>query len=376
MAFKFNTKTDRFVIIGSIAALLILLTIFLVRGCSKQHVYYDKPVENEDEIIENYEEPEEEKEEYTDLRPLSLLTGLPTDYKEKLNQRPFAAVITNSSEAWPHSGIAAADIIYEVMVEGVNTRMVAIFQSELPEKIGPIRSIRDYFVDIAFNHDAMLVHHGSSPGGLDRMSALGIERFDGMQLEGSIFWRDQTRPDWFGGTRGLEHSSFTGGEGLLTHMENRGDRATFSDNHDFVFIFDEIPANIESNGSAKYIRVPFSFTYPRIFVFDEEIGAYLVENANSPLLDAENREQVVVANVLIQFTPISVIDNAGRLAVTTVGSGDGLLARDGQYFPVRWEKSSHTAPMRWYFENDEPVVLSAGNTWINIVHTSTNIIFE
>jgi len=316
--------------------------------------------------------------------PFSRLTGLPI-YEEYLYRRPFAAVINNSGQALPQSGIASADIIYEVLAEGDVTRLVGIFQSYLPEKIGPMRSARDYFIDFALNHDALFIHHGSSPGGYSRINTLRITNLDGMALEGSVFWRDRSYPEWAfnTGTRPFEHSSFTGRERLENHVYNRGIRDYWpSESAEYGFNFSQMPIQqaeltVDSIfGQAYSIHVPFSALYFRRFVFDPETGLYMAENRHGTHYDAETGEPVGFANVLIQLANMRVVDAVGRRTIDTVGSGDGYLVHGGRYQPVRWVKDSHVSPMRWYYPDGTPLVLQPGRVWICVFQSSGNVVFE
>ncbi|CAM5214030.1 hypothetical protein UACE39S_04412 [Ureibacillus acetophenoni] len=72
------------------------------------------------------------------------------------NMRPIIATINNHPAARPQSGLGSADVVYEMLAEGDVTRFLALYQSELPEKIGPVRSARDYFIEIALGLDALL----------------------------------------------------------------------------------------------------------------------------------------------------------------------------------------------------------------------------
>ena len=310
--------------------------------------------------------------------PFSRLTGLPI-YEEYMYRRPFAAVINNSSRALPQSGVGTADIIYEVLAEGDITRLVGIFQSYVPEKLGPMRSARDYFVDFAFNHDATFIHHGASPGGYSRIWSLRVNNLDGMALEGSVFWRDRTYPEWAHntGTRPFEHSSFTGNERLTAHLANRGIRDYWPEDADafgFEFIQGSRPA--VEGGQAYVVTVPFSALYYRRFIFDPETSLYMAENRHGQHMDAETGEQVGVSNILVQFTTMRVVDGEGRRVIDTVGEGTGHLISGGRYQPVRWAKDSHTDPMRWYFPDGTPLTLSPGRVWICVFQTGGSIIFE
>jgi len=310
--------------------------------------------------------------------PISRLTGLPIE-DEYVNRRPFAAVINNSSRALPQSGVGAADIIYEVLAEGDVTRLVGIFQSYIPEMIGPMRSARDYFIDFAFNHGAVFVHHGASTSGYARINSLSATNLDGMALEGTVFWRDRSFPEWTGNTgrRAIEHSSFTGNERLLNHVANRGIRDYWpEDAAGYGFNFTFAPQAEQVGGQAYMVHVPFSALYWRRFEFDPETGLYMAENRQGPHMDANTGEPVGTSTILIQFTSMRVIDGVGRRAVDTIGSGSGYMISGGRYQPILWAKDSHTAPTRWYFADGTPLQLAPGRVWICVFQSNGNVVFE
>ncbi|WP_374701220.1 DUF3048 domain-containing protein [Thalassobacillus sp. C254] len=71
--------------------------------------------------------------------------------------------MNNHPEARPQSGLQHADVVYEVLSEGAVTRFVAIYQSQQPVRIGPVRSARGYHINLANGFDAFFVTHGWSP---------------------------------------------------------------------------------------------------------------------------------------------------------------------------------------------------------------------
>ena len=321
-------------------------------------------------------EPEVEEVYYEeeDPEPVGLLTGLPI-YEGYVNRRPVAVVINNHFSALPQSGMVAADVVYEVLSEGDITRLIAFFQSEIPEKIGPIRSTRCYFADFAMNHDAVFVHHGWTQTGILRLLDYGVDRMDGMDLEGRVFWRDRSFPGWMNTDRrrALEHSSFSGWERILGYMESREMRADLNEG-DFGFQFGDIA--VAPKKRAERVTVPFSTAYARHFVFIPEAGHYIVENRNGPHLEAETGEPLTVKNVLIQITGMRVVEpRMGYREVDTLGTGRGYLATGGRVFTLRWEKEAHNEPMRWYFECGTPLVLTPGRTWINVLQNTAEPVF-
>jgi len=310
--------------------------------------------------------------------PTWMLTGLPID-EEHAQRRPMAVVINNSRDAWPQSGLPSADVIYEVLTEGDITRLLALFHSALPEKIGPVRSTRDYFSDMALNHDAIFVYHGGTVDGYERVRSLIPDNLDGMSLEGTVFWRDRTYPAWTGNTRqrAMEHSSYTGRQRIVDYIQQENMRQRVGDAEDYGFTFGDIPEEVARAGSTENLSVVYSTAYIRNFIYDPQLGHYLVENRLGAHTDADTREQLTANNILIQRTQKRVVDPvAGYRSVATVGSGDGYLVADGQYYELRWEKTSHTSPMRWYFKCDTPLVLTRGKTWICVFQDTGTIRFD
>ena len=109
--------------------------------------------------------------------------------EEENMRRPVLATINNHPLARPQSGISEADIVYEFVAEGNVTRLLALFQSELPEEIGPIRSARDYFIHIAKGLDAFYVAHGYSPDARALLQTDFVDNVNGMQYDGTLFKR-------------------------------------------------------------------------------------------------------------------------------------------------------------------------------------------
>jgi len=375
--------------------LILLLAFIVVVGCSSNEteeidwfegdifILMPSPAPLAETIMHEFSPPVEESPmEFLPFLipdgPFSRLNGLPI-YEDYQYRRPLAAVINNSTRALPQSGISAADIVYEVLAEGDVTRLVGIFQSYIPEKIGPMRSARDYFIDFALSHDALFLHHGASPGGYSRIWNLRITNLDGMALEGSVFWRDRTYPYWAvnTGTRPLEHSSYTGKERLFNHIENRSIRNYWNEeSEDYGFNFSFFPPTSEEGDEANIVMVPFSALYFRRFVFNPETGLYYLENRQGYHMDELTGQQVSVGNILIQFANMRVIDGAGRRTVDTIGSGDGYIIHGGRYQPIRWARDSHTSPTRWYFPDGSPLVLAPGRVWICVFQSNGNVVFE
>jgi hypothetical protein len=305
------------------------------------------------------------------------LTGLPFSNDEALRQRRPIAVMHNNihqpggrHHALPMWGIGQADIIYEVMVEGSTSRMLALYQDfALIPKIGAVRSARTYFLELALAYDAVLVHDGQSPDAWREMRAWGMDRIDGY-ISPTPFRRDNSdRPGV-----SSEHTLFTSGERLMAPFERIARQTTGEGFHNGLrFGENEVLAD---GGVADTVTVPF--TNSKRTVFTQNEGLYYVEQYNAPFIDGEDGEQVAVTNLLIVQAGISVIpgDTEGRLRADLQSGGSGYYAAGGKYIPIRWERESRTGPFSYFTDSGEPLVMLPGKTYVCIVQLSSTPVFE
>ena len=98
----------------------------------------------------------------------------------KGNDRPIAVMIDNHSGAWPQAGLQDAYMVYEIVVEGGETILMALFKGTNPEKIGPVRSARHYFIDYAMENDAIYTHFGQSPQAESDIKKYSINDINGI----------------------------------------------------------------------------------------------------------------------------------------------------------------------------------------------------
>ena len=167
-----------FVVVSMICAGIILGVLHFRNS---QHV--EEPPKQEDVLGANDneenkddEEQKEPEEEYTGPK---IFTG---------NSRPYAVMIDNETAVKSHAGLNDAYMLYEFIVEGGETRIMAFFKGTMPEKIGPVRSARHYFLDYAMEHDAIFVHFGWSPKAMEDIKTLNINNINGIYDD--FYWRE------------------------------------------------------------------------------------------------------------------------------------------------------------------------------------------
>ena len=149
----------------------------------------------------------------------------------KGNDRPIAVMIDNHKGALPHSGLSNAYMVYEIIVEGGESRLMALFKGANLEKIGPVRSSRHYFLDYALENDAIYVHYGWSPQAESDIKSLGINNINGL-VDDSVFWRvkDKSAP----------HNAVTSTAKILEDAKSKGYKTTSDVSSILKYSVDEI----------------------------------------------------------------------------------------------------------------------------------------
>ncbi len=282
--------------------------------------------------------------------------------------RPVAVMVNNLKKALPQQGVSQADLIYEAVAEGGITRMLAVYQSvEGVGEIGSVRSARDYFVSLAFGHDAIFLHAGGSPMAYDAIQDWGVTALDCVNgpYEGTLFWRDPDRRK----SMGYEHSVLTAGEkiGALLPTYKRVSlehRAGYDCGLTFMG-----PDETAAGTKAERVEVTFSSYKTGVFTYDPVLKQYLVEEYGAPYIDGNTGEQVAVKNVLVLYTDISAIkgDDKGRQSVRVTGTGSGCFFCDGVRQEIAWAKKSSDSPMTYTAADGSPLKLGVGRSYINIV---------
>ena len=152
----------------------------------------------------------------------NLLTGCNDLTDEAIGKRPVAVMVNNIPAALPQYGISAADIIFELPVEGNQTRLMALYAdyTQVP-KICAIRSCRYYYPAIAKGFDAYYVHWGMDETVRGYVNSLKMDRFDGMNNRAGLYGRDSARRS---AGYSLEHTGYFDGTRFVKAVNSLGMR--------------------------------------------------------------------------------------------------------------------------------------------------------
>lgn len=342
-------------------ALLFVVVIFLVfvaAGCGQQP---------EPEVIEPpeqvYEPPVVEPDvEEEPVYPFTFaLTGVGTESTDH-SIRPIMVMIENSPQARPQSGMHMADIVYEVLAEGNITRFLTVFQSEEPEVIGPVRSIRPYMIQVADGIDPVIAHAGWSPEAQRMLTT--VRRANLNQVVGAdhlYFWRSNERR--------APHNLYTSIEKIREGQEAKQFREEWN-----KITLNFNPDDHEYTGEAAHkVKVNYYSTYHVSYEYDDEEGTYKRFMLDQPHVDKETDTQLTAHNIIIAETAHRVLDNAGRREIDVKGPGDGYLVQQGKVEKVTWETIDGFIRV---FKDGEELHLVPGKTWINIVPIGSTIEIE
>ncbi|MFC5713917.1 DUF3048 domain-containing protein [Thalassorhabdus alkalitolerans] len=284
------------------------------------------------------------------------LTGEQAD--SHIVNRPLAVIINNHPEARPQSGLQHADVVYEVLSEGAVTRFVAIYQSQQPVRIGPVRSARGYHIDLANGFDAFFVTHGWSPEAERMLENNAAPYLSGLHHDGTLFQRSSDRS--------APHNSYISYIDALSGLTSKGYEAEY-EVRPLPFAEEE---TLEQTAEASKAEINYLDQYDVTYTFDQQSGSYLRATDNKKDIDLETQEPITISNILILEAPHKEVDEQGRRSIELSTGGNGILLQKGQAYDVEWKNiDGRLLPVK----NGKTVPLVPGNTWINIVPSSPGV---
>jgi hypothetical protein len=327
----------------------------------------------------NQEENPQESPEPTPnpaLNAVNPLSGLPIE-EEKTRIRPISIVLSNDPAALPMNGVSQADIIYEYLVEGGLTRMMAVFKDFTDVRmVGSIRSARHYTVEITESHDALFVHAGGSPQAMSEIRSRGITNFDEVySTRRNIFFRSRTR---ISGRR-LEnlHSLVTTNARFEQWLPQYNIRTEHNANYEqgFIFTDDAVPTG---GSDASEVVIRYSGAKISTFSYNESGNVYHLRQYARDFTDANNNVRVGFTNIIVMKTSVTGIpdDDSGRRHIETVGSGEGYFVNGGKHIEIRWSRADKASPFVYTHLDGTPLEFGRGATFIGIIPTRNVVDFR
>lgn len=303
---------------------------------------------------ESEQEEPAEREEEPDGQAAAPFTG--ETEGGPFTSRQVMAVINNHPDARPQTGLNEADIVFEFIAEYNVTRFVALYQSSFPEVIGPIRSARDYFVELASAYDAFFVAHGYSPDARTMLESGMVDHINGIRYDGTLFQRTADRV--------APHNSYITSENIGIGMEMTDASPDYSVKAPYTFLKGAENGKISEQASMLEVRYGQSANFTSSFTYDETAQRYKRSSGGLPTVDKETLQQAEVANVLVFEADHVTIDAEGRQSIDLESGGAALLFQKGGVREIEWMSQDG---MLIPTADGERVGLVPGKTWIHIV---------
>ena len=346
---------------GSTKIIIFLLLVIVIAGGILAYQIFTKqntPI-NTEENREVASEPEPESAPEP-VKQVQIYKG---------EDRPIAVMIDNHTGAWPQAGLNKAYMVYEIIVEGGETRLMALFKGQDLSTIGPVRSSRHYFLDYALENDAIYVHYGWSPQAQSDIPKLGINNINGITESSEIFWRSKEKS--------APHNAVTSTEKILKSANAKKYRTTSTKESVLNYVADEF--DLESEIIANKVVIPHSDLQKVSYEYDAEKKVYNRYARNKAQKDWTTGDAVQTKNIIITMCDNYTLadkENKGRQGLKNIGTFNGYYITNGKAIKIKCIKSDRNKQTIYQDLDGNEINVNDGNTFVHICPTNSNISFE
>lgn len=342
----------RRIILSSLAILVVLAG---TAGCKR---------ETDNGVVSTWPNADSERSVPKPVEPPRWpLTGLEAPSGDAIVQRVVSVKIENSPAARPHHNIQLADVVYETVTEGGITRFNALYHSQAPDSLGPVRSARLSDLYIVPQYKALFAFSGASSTVNGAIAAAGL---DNLSQDAGV-----SAPYRRVSGRSAPHNLFGSVPAVRDVAAQRG-MATTAEITGLAFD----RRSVEATPTITKITVPFSPANTVVWTYDQASNAYLRVNNGRPFQDAGTGEQVRATNVVVMWAQHNAVsrDKTGSTTFDIIleGSGRASVFRDGQRYDGMWE-ATRDAPPVFKAEDGTQIRLTPGTTWMQVVRPEVNI---
>lgn len=286
-----------------------------------------------------------------------LLDGTPVADQTATTAPVTAIMLENSPDARPQSGLKQAQVVYEAIAEGGITRFLALYQQNKPQLIGPVRSVRMYYVDWAAPYQASISHIGGSAAALAEVRNGNYRDLDQF-FNAAYYWRatDRYAPhnvytsfeklDALNAAKGYTSSSFTG----LIRTDSKPTGTPDATN-----------INVTISGPL----------YNSQYTYDPATNTYQRNQAGAPHLDREDGQITPSVVVVLKVDMSLIMEDGWRENITTNGSGEAQIFQNGTAQTATWSKADRASPLKLTGADGKDLAFNRGQTWITAIPTNT-----
>ena len=270
-------------------------------------------------------------------------------------QTPLAVLLDNTESGFPQSGLSAADFIAEMPVEGTTTRLMAMFYNRDPGVVGPIRSARPYFLDLAQAFRGVMVHDGGSPESLAVIEQRSIQTINSQRPGGVTFTRQSGRS--------APYNLYTQGGQLRSAVAALGLNSSTQ-------VSNRVPELTEIAPAARTAAINYGASQSS-FVYQASSNHYQWLRGSSPATDAANGQPVQVDAVLIAHITAQQLpnDTEGRLYIPLDQGGRATLLLNGRSTAGEWRIGGPASAGGLVFVDEEGSIVNLAGlkVWASFV---------
>ena len=293
------------------------------------------------------------------------------------DDRPIAFMIDNNVNAQPQASINEAYCVYEIIVEGNETRLMALFKGKDCESVGPIRSARHYFLNYALEHDAIYAHLGQSPQAEKDIKSLNIPDINGQiydtgkaKTASSRYWRVQHKK--------APHNAYTNIPSIISISKDK--KFSLTSKKKSVLNYSTEEVNLGENAiTCNSVTLPYAAKHIVKYVYDEDTMRYTRYSKGKKMSDEVDKNDITTKNIIVTFAKnydMPDTEDKGRQEVEVVGTLDGYYITNGKAIKIKCVKSSRSAQTVYKDLDGNEIEVNDGNTFINIVPLNANVTFE
>lgn len=265
----------------------------------------------------------------------------------------LAAKIDNHEAARPQLALNRTDIVFEELVEGGLTRYVAVWHTDVPDEVGPVRSIRPMDPDIASPFGGIIAYSGGQDLFVEMMMATPLVNIVFDFDDTGLFSRADERP-------GPHDVILRAAEAVARNATLAPPSVQFS-----YGAADPLAAPAFSATSTSRIDLVFSDARFPAWEWDGATSAWLRSQEGSPDLEASG-ERVRAANVVT--LRVGIDESFGEVPKTVMlGSGEAWVSVAGRTAHGTWAKDAAGSPIVLTADDGSPLRLAPGNTWVELV---------
>jgi hypothetical protein len=286
------------------------------------------------------------------IKYYSPLSGNQLETETATHQAVTGIMMENSPDARPQSGLKDSGVVFEAIAEGGITRFLVLYQEQKPQLVGPVRSVRQYYVDWVAAFNASVAHVGGSANALKEVrngSYRDIDQF----FNASTYWRATDRY--------APHNVYTSFEKIDALNAKKGFTTS-----EFTGFSRKDSAATTATATSIDVKISGPLFNSR-YNYNVATNTYDRSQASKPHLDRESGQISPRVVIVMKVNQVKVLEDGYREQIDVIGSGLATIFQDGTVQEVTWQKANRTAQITFTDASGVDVPLARGQTWLTAI---------